>query len=53
MDPKKNPVNILDRESLEPGSTETCRCGERERDAARRQNVEECVLGTYSLSREI
>ena len=30
MDPKKNPANILDRGSVEPGGVETCRCGQRE-----------------------
>ena len=28
MDPKNNPANILDRESLKPGGVETCKCKE-------------------------
>ena len=51
MDPKKNPANILNRESLKPGGVEVCRCGEK--GAARSQNAERCVLGAYSLRREI
>ena len=39
MDPKKNPANILGRESLKPGGVE--------------MNAEGFVLGTYSSRREI
>ena len=51
MDPKKNPANILDRESLKPVDVEASMC--EERDAAHSQNAESCVLGTYSSTREI